>query len=188
MNTIKTQAGEPLLNGRPAAVVQALRQPRHESHSSWAHGRQPGAPRQRAVADRLRGDEIVLLVDPAPLPRWVLARMLRQLGYEVLEAAGALDAQRVAMSFPRIDLLLLNLARPQTVDFQLALWFRALHPETKVLLASDSLWDLNFHLTVSHQIALLAKPFNRRELADMLRQLLDSASRPAAVARAVSSL
>ena len=122
----------------------------------------------------LAGTETVLLVEGAPMMRGVMARVLRQLGYRVVEASGAHEAQRLAASRGEVRLLLLNHFAPERSDLELALWFRAMYPEMKILVACISLWDLNYDLGERRQITFLAKPFTARELARMVRRVLEN--------------
>ena len=124
--------------------------------------------------DSLRGSETILIVDDSHTLRGALAGMLRQYGYLVLEACGPLEAQRLTKNSRIIHLLLMDFSSAEHHDFQLAMWFRATYPKTKVLVASDALWELDFDLGVSQRIALLAKPFTSPELARIVRQVLDS--------------
>ena len=106
--------------------------------------------------------------------RGVIARVLRQLGYRVVEASGAHEAQRLAASRGEVRLLLLNHFAPERSDLELALWFRAMYPEMKILVACVSLWDLDYRIGEDRQINFLAKPFTARELARMVRRVLEN--------------
>ena len=118
----------------------------------------------------------MLLVDSAPMMRGVLGGVLRQLGYRVMEASGALGAQKLAATRGEIDLLLLDLPGSDRGDLQLALWFHGMYPKTKILIATASLWDLNCHVGQSPQFACLAKPFTPHELARVIRRVLEQES------------
>jgi CheY-like chemotaxis protein len=146
-----------------------------EQGDHWSKGsrRQPTERPAPRVDAPLNGKGTVLVVDDEPLTRGVLARLLRQFGYRVLEATGALEAQHLADARRRIDLLLMDLSTHETSDLELALWFRAIHPRTKVLAASDTLWDINYEIGESQQIAFLAKPFTPRELARIVQRILE---------------
>jgi DNA-binding NtrC family response regulator len=142
------------------------------SASSWRKGQ--GAPAQTATARAVpAGKETVLLVDCSLMMRGILARALRQLGYHVVEASGTLEAQRLAASCREIRLLLVDHSRPDLTDMELALWFRAMYPKMKILVACVSLWDLNLHVGETQQINFLAKPFTERELARIVRRVLE---------------
>ena len=96
-----------------------------------------------------------------------------QPGCRVLEASGPVEAQRAANS-EKIDLLMMDLCVPETNEIQLAFWFSAMFPETRILLASDSLWELDFQFELrdKDKVFFLAKPFTRQKLASLLRQAL----------------
>jgi CheY-like chemotaxis protein len=135
-----------------------------------------GAPPRvlaHSAVSGMRGTETVLLMAEEPMVQSVLARVLRQLGYCVLSTSNVAEAQFQAQTGPHIDLLLLDQDLPDPRNEQLAMWFRATYPETKVLMVSGSLWELNLNLAVSQHIAILAKPFTLLQLARMLRQVLE---------------
>jgi len=158
---------------RSKAAAQAASKAQPQDRPSWRSRRQTGELPEPAAGVLPRGTETVLVVDDPLAPRGALANLLRQLGYQVLEAPDAVEARRLVETHRRIHLLLLNLSTPEPSDLQLALWFRAIYPETKVLVTSGSLWELNFQLGVSQQVALLAKPFTTLELAQMVRRVLE---------------
>jgi CheY-like chemotaxis protein len=133
--------------------------------------RQPATLSQPARDRSLQGDEKVLLVNDNPEMRAVLATTLRDFGYHIWEASGAVEAQKVASVHEKIDLLLTDYSMPGSNGLELAMWFRALYPETKVLVASASLWSLGYQ--IGHQITFLPKPFTALELAKMVRRVLD---------------
>jgi CheY-like chemotaxis protein len=125
-----------------------------------------------SAGDPLRGSETILLAFDARAVRSVLAGVLRQYGYHVLEASDLVEAQRLAKSCRKIRLLLMDLFSPENHPLQLAQWFRATYPNIKVLVASDAVWELYFDLDISQQIVLMAKPFTPIELASMVRRVL----------------
>ncbi len=158
---------------RSKAAAQAASKAEPQDRPSWRSRRQTGELTAPTAGLLPRGTETVLVVDDPLAPRGALANVLRQLGYQVLEAPDAVEARRLVETQGRIHLLLLDLSTPEPSDLQLALWFRAIYPETKVLVTSGSLWELNFQLGVSQQVALLAKPFTTLELAQMVRRVLE---------------
>jgi len=115
----------------------------------------------------------VLVVDDEPISRGVMVHILQRFGYRVLETSAVLEAQHLAAGKEKIDLLITDLNDAKTSPLELALWFRALYPQTKVLLASDSVWELDYRLCELQQIGLLAKPFTAFRLARMVREVLD---------------
>jgi CheY-like chemotaxis protein len=121
----------------------------------------------------LRGRETILVVDESALMREAVAGNLRLLGYRVLEAAGAQEAQHCAHAQRNIHLAVIDLPTPEIKRFELAQWFRAIYPGTKLLLSTDWLWGLNLDLDSQRRIVVLAKPFTPLELARMVRLVLD---------------
>jgi len=158
--------------GTTAVGMRQIRVTRSRKRPLWPSGRFAVARPVPSSGNALRGRETILVVGNTPVLRGALARVLRQYGYQVLEASDALEAQRLTEARRAIQLLLMDLSSPETHDFQTALWFRSTHPEIKVLVASDALWGVNLELGVSQQIAVLAKPFTPVELARMVRRVL----------------
>ena len=122
--------------------------------------------------DERSGNETVLVVDDEPMLRELTTEILRRFGYRVLEAADALEAQRIANSNEKINLLLTDHNMPETSGLELARWFRRQYPETKVLITTGSWWDLENQLEEGERIAILAKPFDYFQLRRMVRLAL----------------
>jgi len=133
---------------------------------------QPAGLAASADGELAKPAATVLLVDEAEMMRGVLANVLRQSGYRVLEATNAAEARRLAETKGKIDLLFLDLSMPEAAHRDFALWFRAVFPHTKVLVVSNSLWDLAHEFSISPHITLLAKPFTPPELSRMVRRIL----------------
>lgn len=128
----------------------------------------PGA----AVAD---GWETVLLVEDEDGVRQVAARLLRALGYRVIEAeSGAAALARVAEEVMPIELLLTDVMLPDIGGHEVSQRVRALRPGIKVLFMSGYTEDaiLGHHL-LEQGMQLLSKPFSRDELARAVRATLD---------------
>ena len=132
-------------------------------------------PSMASASDALKGSETVLVVADTRGRRGILAGVLRQYGYQVLEASDMVEAQYLAKTCPRIHLLLMDLFSPENHHVRLAQWFRATYPRIKVLVASDGVWEFYIDLDISQQIALLAKPFTPAELTSMVRRVLGRA-------------
>jgi len=115
----------------------------------------------------------MLVVGNTPALSGLMAGVLRRYGYQVMKASDALGVLRLTQAHPKIELALIDLSSSEPGPFQLALWLRAAHPEIKVLVAADALWDVGLEVGISQQIALLAKPFTPVELACMVRRVLD---------------
>jgi two-component system cell cycle sensor histidine kinase/response regulator CckA len=119
----------------------------------------------------------LLVVDDDQEVRELETEILCQQGYAVLQAQNAAEALRVAAATSAIDLLITDLAMPEADGLELTRQFRAVHPETPVLVVSGSLpllraksdWD-------SDRFGFLPKPFQLHELIEKVRALLDAAA------------
>jgi CheY-like chemotaxis protein len=117
------------------------------------------------------GREVALVVgDQGPI-RKATVQVLHRVGYQVLEASGALDAQRLAEAHGSIGLVLADFTTPETTGLELARWFQVRFPETKVLITTDSLWELLSQSGMHEQFGILVKPFSDLELRRMVQRL-----------------
>lgn len=119
-----------------------------------------------------RGRETVLLLSHEPLLRRTTVDLLRQFGYEVLEAKTPVEAQELAGTGRKIDVLFTEYSMINADGLALVRWFQERRPEIKALVATDSVWEL-LQLAGSHErFAALAKPYSKLELSHMMKQLL----------------
>jgi CheY-like chemotaxis protein len=118
------------------------------------------------------GNETVLVVDDEPMVRDLIAQILRQSGYRVLEASGTAEAQQLTGTNQKISLLLTDFSMPETNGLELARWFQREYPEMKVLITTGSLWELANQLGEQEQVAILPKPFDNIQLRRMVRRIL----------------
>lgn len=130
-------------------------------------------PRTTAPAALTRAEDVVgaagaagriLLVEDEPTVLKVAARILREAGYDVLEAKEGEEGLRVATrEIGRLDLLLTDVVMPQLSGPELALRVRELCPKLPVIFCSGYLAGaLDGQLTSGQTI--LAKPFTSSEL------------------------
>ena len=122
-----------------------------------------------------RGTETILLVEDEPGVRVVAARMLRDLGYEVIEATGPTQALVVAGSHSGpIDLLVTDVIMPEMNGRILAERLAADRADLAVLFMSgyspESVFRDGY---LDEQAAYLRKPFSRDDLATKVRSLLE---------------
>jgi len=113
----------------------------------------------------------VLVVDDEPLMREFIAELLRDSGYQVLEASGAMEAQQLARN-NNIDLLLTDFSMPGTNGLELARWFQSKYPQMKILIATGALWDLVNQVGEHERLAVLPKPFDVVQLSRMVKLVL----------------
>ncbi|MCH8744023.1 MAG: response regulator [Chloroflexi bacterium] len=121
--------------------------------------------------------DTVLLVDDEPLVREMTALALRDQGYNVLEAAGAGEALRIADSLPEreIQLLLTDVVMPQMNGVELATQFKASRPDSKVLLVSGNAGTTLTRADLPDKdCEFLPKPYTPEVLTGRLRCLLDN--------------
>jgi CheY-like chemotaxis protein len=122
-----------------------------------------------------RGSETVLVVEDERSVRELAARVLRGLGYTVLEAVNGAQALAVAAQHGgQIDLLFTDVVMPQMGGKDLAERFRAVRPATAVLFTSGYTADSVLRDGImEHAIAFLPKPFSPPALARKVREVLD---------------
>jgi CheY-like chemotaxis protein len=125
----------------------------------------------------LSGTETILVLEDEKSVRHLSVRVLRQLGYEVLEAAHGDDAKRLIAQrngAPGIDLLLTDMVMPEISGRHFADWLAQTSPETKVIFISGYLEE-SLHPGDRRDpgTSFLAKPFSADELASKVRELLD---------------
>jgi len=118
----------------------------------------------------------LLVVDDDPMLRDVETQLLRLQGYTVLPAEGAAEALRLAREAEAIHLLITDLSMPQVDGLELTRRFRALHPQTPVLMVSGSLPLLQHRADDLNCFEILEKPFQFNELLHKVRTLLDATS------------
>ena len=123
------------------------------------------------------GVETILVLEDDISVRHVSVRVLRGLGYDVLEAANGDDAQQMIArrGNKKIDLLLTDMVLPQMSGRQFADWLRATSPHTKVVFISGYLEE-SFHPgeRCDEEMFFLAKPFDPEQLATKIREALDA--------------
>jgi PAS domain S-box-containing protein len=127
--------------------------------------------------DAPAGRERVLLVEDEQPVRELSARVLRELGYTVVEARDGDEALRLTKENrdAGFDLLFTDLVMPSMGGKALAYWFRLTHPRTRVLFTSgypDKSVVHNGELVAG--IAFLHKPYTPHILAHKVREVLDN--------------
>ncbi|MBI2505989.1 MAG: response regulator [Candidatus Latescibacteria bacterium] len=126
---------------------------------------------QPAAARQERGTETLLLIDDEELVRKTVARMLRRLGYQVLEAAGGAEGlEAFARCRERLALVLLDLSMPEMSGQEVYARLRALAPALKVLALTG--YEAGPGSSASG-MQILRKPISSTDLARKVRQTLD---------------
>lgn len=121
------------------------------------------------------GDETVLLVEDASTVRSLVARVLRQQGYKVLEARDGEEALRVARSHgsEQIHLLLTDMVMPRMGGPELVERLKLLRPDTKALLTSGYI-DANINSGFPPGADFIQKPYTPETVLSKVREVLES--------------
>lgn len=127
------------------------------------------------AAKVLRGDETILLVEDEAQVRAVAGRILREHGYEVLEAQNGGEALLLCEQHGhRLGLLLTDVVMPLIGGRQLAGRLGAAWPKLKVLYMSGYTDDAVIrHGVLDAGAAFVQKPLTPQELLSKVRALLD---------------
>jgi PAS domain S-box-containing protein len=123
------------------------------------------------------GTETILVLEDDISVRHLSVRVLRSLGYDVLEAANGDDAQQLIgrRNGNKIDLLLTDLVMPQMSGRCFADWMNKTSPGTKVIFISGYLQEsLQPPDRRDQEMFFLPKPFDPEQLAAKIRQALDA--------------
>jgi CheY-like chemotaxis protein len=148
-----------------------LYMPRHVPEATAA------AAEPRAMApEQPRGGETILVVEDDPLVRNFVALQLRDLGYDVIEAANGPEARNLLEGDAKIDLLFTDAVMPGGMTGrQVADAAKQQRPTLKVLFTSGYTENtITHHGRLDAGVQFLAKPFRRQELALKIREALDA--------------
>jgi CheY-like chemotaxis protein len=134
------------------------------------------APAPPSVESPLHGSETVLLVEDERVVRRVAARVLRGLGYTVIESGSGQEALAASSGYAdSIDLLLTDVVMPGMSGNELAQRIAAERPSIRVLFTSGYTDDAVFrHGVIEHGLSFLQKPFSAGALTRKVREVLDA--------------
>jgi CheY-like chemotaxis protein len=137
-----------------------------------ADGERLLAPR----ANRQPGRETILLVEDDDEVRQVALRILRNNGYNVLEASNGAEALRVAESqMLPVDLVVTDIVMPEMGGSELAERIREVRPEARILFTSGYTEDAAVRQSfLNTGDAFIEKPFTPASLSKKTREILDS--------------
>lgn len=124
------------------------------------------------------GTETILVLEDDVSVRHISVRLLRKLGYEVIEAANGDDAKRLISDrgTGKIQLLLTDMVMPHMSGRRFADWLRQTSPDTKIVFISGYLEEsLHPRDRRDNEMFFLAKPFDSEQLATKVREVLDGA-------------
>ncbi|MBL0405558.1 response regulator [Microvirga aerilata] len=100
---------------------------------------------------------VVLLVEDEPLVRLVVADILMEANFHVIEASGAEEALKVLRAMVRVDVMLSDVEMPPGINgYELARQVHESWPGTEILITSGREWPRGDDLPPG--AAFLAKP------------------------------
>ncbi len=131
-----------------------------------------------ASATPLRGNETILLVEDDETVRQFTLRVLKLMGYSVIEASDGIEALQLAAGYPGIiHLLLTDVVMPKMSGRVLAQQLQATHPQTRVLYMSGYTANAIVHNgMLDPDINFLPKPILPEQLARKIREVLSTSS------------
>lgn len=121
------------------------------------------------------GTETILVVEDETAVREMICDILKESGYNILDAVNGPEALQLARGYNApIHLLLTDMIMPgDLTGHELATEITELHPETKLLYMSGYTDNaIIYHEIVDKGIAFLAKPFRPSKLAQKVREAL----------------
>gem|GEM_PF-366094 len=123
----------------------------------------------------LKGSETVLLVEDEQMVRTLAIRLLKKMGYNVIDASNGRKALEIVSEMKdRIDLLMTDVVMPGMNGRQLAEKLKEIHPETKVLFTSGYTENIiAHHGVVEEGLNFIGKPYSMNMLARKIREILD---------------
>ena len=113
-----------------------------------------------------------MLVEDEAEVRKVVRRMLRELGFAVIEAGSGSEAMQILEQTPGIALLLSDMVMPGTIDGRaLAAYARDQIGLQQILLMSGYAPEQPEEHGQGSLVPILSKPFTRAQLAAMLEEI-----------------
>jgi PAS domain S-box-containing protein len=131
---------------------------------------------QEKIGNFPQGDETILLVEDEDSLRSLTAKVLRDQGYTVLEAANGNEAMRLAheLAHQKIHLVVTDLVMPQMGGKELVEQFKLLHFDARTLFISGYTDGIMIHqASLEPGTPFLQKPFSPMELVRKVREVLD---------------
>jgi PAS domain S-box-containing protein len=125
----------------------------------------------------MEGSETVLLAEDQPSIRRVVREFLESQGYKVLEAEHRVAAFEIAEHYPEsIDVLVTDVVMPQLRGTELARLVGRIHPGAVIVFMSGYSEEALMENGLLYENAsLIQKPFDPRDLAIKIRELLNEA-------------
>ena len=121
------------------------------------------------------GIETLLFVEDEKELRTLMARILREYGYTVIEGENGVEALTTVKNHPHIDLLVTDVVMPEMNGKTLSKLLLDAYPKLRVLFLSGyPTKAISHHGIIDEGVEYLQKPFSARTLAHKIRSILDS--------------
>ena len=133
---------------------------------------------EKVVAEKVQasgGGEVILVVEDESTVRNLTVRLLRRMGYQILEARNGDEALSIYRQNPGIHLVLTDVIMPRMGGPELAAHLRQENPGVRILYMSGYTEDVRMEGSPADQTtAIVLKPFTRESLATEVRRALES--------------
>lgn len=129
-----------------------------------------------AGAETLDGTEMILHVEDSEMLRPLVMRALTSHGYNVVSAANAEEALKIAKSLDgKLDMVITDVMMPGLNGRELADLLIAQYPHLKVLFTSGYPSDIVIRDEIAEdEVSFIAKPFVSQDLLKLVRAILDA--------------
>jgi PAS domain S-box-containing protein len=135
----------------------------------------PEAAKAKKVGQQGTPSEVILVVEDEERVRDYAVEALRELGYTVVQATGAQEALRMLEAGKEVSLLFTDIVMPDMTGRQLADLAKKKRPGLKVLYTTGYTRNAVVHNGILDPgTNFLPKPFGVDQLADKVRNVLDS--------------
>jgi PAS domain S-box-containing protein len=130
---------------------------------------------KKPVDELLKGREKVLLIDDEEMILDVSAKMLEELGYQVISAAGGrMGLHAYEQNKDSVDLIILDMIMPEIGGRELFDTMIQINPSVKVLLSSGYSLDSQAKEIMQRGCkGFIQKPFTMTDLSKKIREILD---------------
>ena len=115
----------------------------------------------------------IMVVEDDRLNRALLSKVLRQEGYQVLEACDGDIALKILQTLP-CDLVITDFLMPMLNGIEFVEQLRSLQPQIPIILITGYLSAISDKKIVDEVAEILAKPFEPRVLRSSVHRLLDA--------------
>ena len=115
----------------------------------------------------------IMVVEDDRLNRALLSKVLRQEGYQVLEACDGDMALKILQAFP-CDLVITDFLMPILNGIEFVRQLRSLQPQIPVIFITGYLSAISDKKIIDEVAEILAKPFEPHVLRSSVHRLLDT--------------